>query len=145
LDLRFKSHEVFKILGEIWACSQPLPMQSVQETLKFHQKLGFWFSSKQKLLCVERAPKHEHNVWIFNLRIFHMPFSMSTNSHCLWISAYPFVQNDVFFKVPYVLWMWDFIDKYLTHLGTRIWSPSINTYSKKWFLWPPKLCCTPLA
>jgi hypothetical protein len=31
------------------------------------------------------------------------------------------------------VWIWDFVDMYLTHLGTRIWSPSIHTYSIKWF------------
>jgi hypothetical protein len=118
--------------------------QLVQETLKSHQKLRFWFFSKKKIPCVkEGAPKHEHIVWIFNLRIFHMPFSMSKKGLCMWISAYTFVQNDVFFKVPYISWIWDFVDMYLTHLGIRIWSPSIHTYSKKWFFWPPKLWCIP--
>jgi hypothetical protein len=98
---------------------------------------------KNKLPCVEGAPKHEHTIWIFNLRIFYMPFSMSKNGLCMWISAYHFVQNDVFFKVPYVLWIWDFVDMYLTHLGTRIWSPIIHTYSKKWFFWPPELHYAP--
>jgi hypothetical protein len=56
---------------------------------------------------------------------------MSNNSLCMWTSTYPFVQNDVFFKVPYVLWIWDFVDMCLIHLGTRIWSPSIHTYFKK--------------
>jgi hypothetical protein len=36
---------------------------------------------KKKLMCVEGAPKHVYTVWIFNTRIFHMPFSMSKNSH----------------------------------------------------------------
>jgi hypothetical protein len=49
------------------------------------------------------------------------------------ISAYPFVQNDVFLKVPYVLLAWDFVPMYLTQLGIRIWCPSIHIYSKKWF------------
>jgi hypothetical protein len=63
----------------------------------------------------------------------------------MWISTYPFVQNDIFFKVPYVLWLWDFVDMYLIHLGPRIWSPSIHKYSKNRFFWPPKLCCIPWA
>jgi hypothetical protein len=29
----------------------------------------------------------------------------------MWISAHPFVQNDVFLKVPYILWIWDFIEE----------------------------------
>jgi hypothetical protein len=55
------------------------------------------------------------------------------------------VQNDVFFKVPYVSWIWGFVDMYLAHLETRIWSLTIHTYSIKWFFWPPKLYCTPRA
>jgi hypothetical protein len=69
---------------------------------------------------------------------------MSKNGLCMWISVYPFVQNDIFLKVPYVLWIWDFVDMYLTHPGIRIWSPSIHTYYKKWFFGPLKLCCTQL-
>jgi hypothetical protein len=63
----------------------------------------------------------------------------------MWISAYPYVQNDVFFKVPYVSWIWDFVDVYLIHMGTRIWTLSIHIYFKKWLFWPPKLCFTPWA
>jgi hypothetical protein len=50
--------------------------QLVQETLEFHQKLRFWFSSKKKkkLPCIEGAPKHEYTIWILNLRTFHIPF-----------------------------------------------------------------------
>jgi hypothetical protein len=57
--------------------------QLVQKTLKFHQKLKFWFFSKTKLPCVEGAPKHERTIWIFNLKFFHMPFSMSKNGLCM--------------------------------------------------------------
>ena len=74
-----------------------------------------------------------------------MSFSVSKNGLCMWIFAYPFVQNDVFFKVPYILWIWDFVDMYLIILGIRIWSPSIHTYSIKLFFWPPNLCCIPWA
>jgi hypothetical protein len=51
LDLQFKSYEVFKISGDLWACCQPLPMQQIlpktakncqklpkAKTLKYHQK-----------------------------------------------------------------------------------------------------------
>jgi hypothetical protein len=41
------------------------------------------FFKKKKLLCVEGAPKHVQTVWIFNTRIFHMPFSMSKNGLCM--------------------------------------------------------------
>jgi hypothetical protein len=66
---------------------------------------------------------------------------MSKSSLCMWISAYPFVQSDFFLKIPHVWEIWDFVDMYLTNLGTRIWSPSIHIYTKKWFFWPSKLCC----
>jgi hypothetical protein len=82
-------------------------------------------------------------VWIFITRIYHMPFLLSKNNLCMWISGYLFMQNDVFLKVPYILWVWDFVDLYLTHLGTRIWNPSIHIYSKRWFFWTPKNWCTP--
>jgi hypothetical protein len=106
---------------------------------------SFFQNQKFLFLYVEEALEHAFMVWIFNPIIFHMLFLLSKNGHCMWILAYPFVQNDVFFKVPYVLWIWDFVDMYLTHLETRIWSPSIHNYSKNRFFWPPKLCCTPWA
>jgi hypothetical protein len=31
---------------------------------------------------------------------------------------------------------------YLTHFGTRIWRVTFHIPFKKWFLEPPKLCCT---
>jgi hypothetical protein len=144
LDLWFKSYEVFKISGDLWACCQPLPMQqnlsksaqNCQNSPKDNEFKKLWnstknwdfgFIQKRKLPCVEGAPKHEHTIWIFNLGIFCMPFSMSKNGICMQILAHPFVQNVDFFKVPYVLWTWDFVEMYLTNLGTRIWSLSIHT------------------
>jgi hypothetical protein len=155
LDLRFKSYEIFKISAKIWACCQPLPMQQnlskfpqrqfIQETLKFHQKLRFWFFSKKKLPYVEGAPKHVRTIWIvFSLRIFHMPFSMSKKAFVCEFQHTPLCKMTLFSRF-HVLWIWDFFGMYLTHLGTRIWSPSIHTYSKKWLFWPPKLCYTPWA
>jgi hypothetical protein len=60
-------------------------------------------------------------VWIFNPRIFHMLFLLSKNGLCMWISPYPLVEIDDFLKVPHLVWAWDFVDMYLTHLGIRIW------------------------
>jgi hypothetical protein len=42
-----------------------------------------FYQKKFKIPCVEGAPKHEHTNWIFNLRIFHMLFSMSKNGLCM--------------------------------------------------------------
>jgi hypothetical protein len=74
-----------------------------------------------------------------------MPILLSKNGLCMWIPTYPFVQNDVFLKVSYVLYIWGFVDMYLTHVETRTWSPLIHIYSKKWFFLPPKHCCIPWA
>jgi hypothetical protein len=162
LDSRFKSYGVLKISIEVWACSQPLPMQqNLPKIVKNCQNLPknnfleeLWNTTKswdfgvfllKKIICVEKAPKHMPTIWIFITRISQMPFLLSKNDLCMWISSYPFVQNDVFFKVPYVLWVWDFVDMYLTHLQTRIWNPSSYIYSKKWFFWPPKNYCIPWA
>jgi hypothetical protein len=53
LDLRFKSYEVSKISGDLWACCQPLLQQILPKsaqicpnlpkakTLKYHQKSRF--------------------------------------------------------------------------------------------------------
>jgi hypothetical protein len=97
------------------------------------------FLIKNKKLWGEGEPKHVSTIWILNTRIFHMPFSLSKNCHYMWNSAYPFVQNDIFLKVPYISWVWDFVEMYLTHLGTKIWSPSIHIYSKEWFFGPKTL------
>jgi hypothetical protein len=63
----------------------------------------------------------------------------------MWISAYPFVEIDDFLKVPHLVWVWDFVDMYLAHLETRIWSPTIHNYSKNRFFWTPKDCCPPFV
>ena len=84
-------------------------------------------------------------IWIFNSIIFDMLFLLSKNSLYKWISACLFVQNDVFLKIPYISWVWDFVYMYLTHLGTSIWSPPIHIYPKNWLFWPSKLCCIPCA
>jgi hypothetical protein len=164
LDSWFKSYGVFKTSTKVLACYQPLPncqcnkicpklpksAQIYQNMTKDNKFKKLWNTSKnwdfgiflkQKLLCVEGAPRHVYTVWIFNTRTYHMPFSLSKNGLCMWISAYFFVQDDVFLKVPYVSWVWDFVEMYLTDLETSVWSPSIHTYSRKWFFWPPKVCC----
>jgi hypothetical protein len=134
LDSRLKSYGVFKISAQVRTCSKPLWMQenlpkSAQncqnlpkdETLKFCQKSRFYCFSKKKILCVEEALEHVSTVWIFNPRIFHMLFLLSKNGLCMWISAYPFVENNYFGNLPQLWWIWDFAHMYLTQLGTRMW------------------------
>jgi hypothetical protein len=58
----------------------------------------FSVSWKIKIVRVEEALEHVSTVWISNPRIFHILFLLSKNGLCMWISTYPFVQNDVFFQ-----------------------------------------------
>jgi hypothetical protein len=110
--------------------------QLIQETFKFHQNLEFDIFFKRKLPCVEEATKHVFPYAFFNVkkRVFVCEFQHT-----------PLCKMTFFLKVPYVLWVWDFVYMNLANLGTRIQSPSIHTYSKNWFSWPPKLCCTSWA
>jgi hypothetical protein len=140
LDLRFKSYGVLKISATLWAGSQPLSMQQIlpkpaqncpklPKSAQISVKTKLWNSTKnqdfsvfqkKKILCIEEALEHVSTVWIFNPRMFHMLFLLSKNGLCMWISAYPLVEIDDFLKVPHLVWAWDFVDMYLTHLGTRI-------------------------
>jgi hypothetical protein len=54
-----------------------------------------------------------------------MSFLLSKNCLCLWISATFIVENIFFLNIPYLLWVWDIVDMYLSHLGTRIKSCTI--------------------
>jgi hypothetical protein len=105
----------------------------------------FSIFQKKEFVRVEEALEHISTVWIFNPIFFHMLFLLSKNGLWMWISAYPLVEIYDFLKVPHLVWAWDFVDMYLPHPRTRIWSPPIHSYSIKWFFWPPKLWCTPWA
>jgi hypothetical protein len=70
-----------------------------------------------------------------------MLFLLSKNGHCMWISAYPFVENNFFGNPPQFWWIWDFAHMYLTQTRTRIWSPATHIYLQIWFFWPLKHCC----
>jgi hypothetical protein len=83
----------------------------------------FW---KWKFLSIEEALEHVSTVRIFNPRIFHMLFLLSKIGLCMWISAYPLVEIDDFRKVPHLVWAWDFVDMYLTHLQIRIWDIKVS-------------------
>jgi hypothetical protein len=123
--------------------SKSVKRQLAWGTLKYHQKLRFMcFLQKKLYMCrgVTKACSYHSN---FRYNFFHMSFLLFKNGLCMWISACPFVQNDVFLKVPFVLWVWDFVDMYLTHPRTRMWRDSFHMYSKKWFSWVLKHWCPP--
>jgi hypothetical protein len=88
---------------------------------------------------------HMLTIWIFNTTILGIFLLLSKNGLCWWISAYFILENIFFLNVPHLLWVWDFVDMYLIHLGTRIKWCTIHVYLKKLFFWPPKLCCPPSA
>jgi hypothetical protein len=79
----------------------------------------------------------------FQSKNFHMIFLLSKNGLCMWISAYLLVEIDDFLKVPDLVWAWDFVDMYLTHLGRRIQRGPFHIYLRKWFFWTLKDCCLP--
>jgi hypothetical protein len=124
-------------------CSKICP--KLPKFIKICPKTKLWNSTKNlkinifqkyKFVCIEEALEHISTVQIFNPRIFHMLFLLSKNGLCMWISAYFLVEIYDFLKVPHHVWAWDFVDIYLTNPGTRIWSPSIHTYSKNGFFGP---------
>jgi hypothetical protein len=65
----------------------------------------------------------------FQYKNFSYAFFIVKNGLCMWISAYPFVQNGIFLKVPCVLWVWDFDDMYLIHFAISLSTRKRNLYS----------------
>ena len=52
-------------------CSQTISSRNLLNSTK---NWDFGFFQKIKLSCIEGAPKHEHTIWIFNLRAFPYAF-----------------------------------------------------------------------
>jgi hypothetical protein len=96
------------------------------------------FSKKIKIY-VEDAPKHVLTIWIFNTTIFCKPFLLSKNHLCMWISAYPLVENNCFSQCSTPLVGMRFC-RHITN-SPRIWRGTFHIYIKKWFFWPSNLCC----
>jgi hypothetical protein len=55
------------------------------------------------------------------------------------------VEIDDSLKVPHLVWAWDFVDMYLTHLGIRIQRGTFHIYLRKRFFWTPKDSYPPWA
>jgi hypothetical protein len=127
--------ECMKICPKLPKFAKICPKMKLWNTTK---KRDFNVFQKYKFLRVEEALKHVSTVRIFNPRINHMLFLLSKNGLCMWISAYPLVENNFFLNVRLLLWMWDFAHMYLTQLGTRMWSPASHIYVQKWFFGPLK-------
>jgi hypothetical protein len=90
-----------KIYTKLHKIAQICPnlRQLVQENLKFHQKLRFWFFSKRKTSMYRGGTKAWAHCLDFQSKNFpYAFFNVKKNGFCMWISAYPFVQNDIFFQ-----------------------------------------------
>jgi hypothetical protein len=111
------------------------PKTKIWNTTKNRDFSVFW---NWKFLRV-KALEHVSAIRIFNPRIFHMLFWLSKIGLCMWISAYPLMEIDDFLKVPHLMWTWDFVDMYLTHLGIRIRRGSFHIYLRKWIFGPQKI------
>jgi hypothetical protein len=85
----------------------------------------FGFSIQQFFVCLFYCPKTA-----FVCEFQHTPF---------WKIIFSSM-----FHTSYV-WVWDFVNIYLTHLETRIKCRTIHAYLKKLFFGPSKLCCPPLT
>jgi hypothetical protein len=70
-------------IANVAKCTQICPKTISSRNFEIPPKIEILVFFQKKLLSVEGALKHEHTIWIFNLRIFHMPFSMSKNGHCM--------------------------------------------------------------
>jgi hypothetical protein len=128
--------------GDIFSIVQKRPLLCICSPFGFSIQ-QFW---RYLFYCPKTAfVMHMLTIWIFNTTILEMSFLLSKSGLCWWISAYPIVENIFFLNVPHFLWIWDFVDTYVTYLETRIKWCIIHAYLKKLFFWPPKLCCPPLA
>jgi hypothetical protein len=63
------------------SCPKTISSRNFEIPPKF--EILVFLTKKKKNLHVEGAPEHVHTVWIFNARIFYMPFSMSKNGLCM--------------------------------------------------------------
>jgi hypothetical protein len=89
-------------------------------TLNTTKNWDFNFFSKKKTFVCRRGSKACAHSLDFQYNIFYFPFVLSKNCLCMWISAYFLVENNFFLNIPHLLWIWDFVNMYLTHLETRI-------------------------
>jgi hypothetical protein len=104
------------------------------ETLKYHQNFRILVFLKRIKFCEEREHQSMYPPFGFSIQELSI-----CHFHCQKIAFIcefqhiPLCKMTFFLKVPYVSWVWDSVDMYLTHLGTKIWSSSIHIYTKEWF------------
>jgi hypothetical protein len=118
-----------------------LPKSTQRWTLKFHQKSRFQCFSKIKISMCRGGRRACFHRLDFQSKNFSYAIFIVKKRPCMWISAYPYVENNFFGNLPHLWWIWDFAHMYLTQLQTRMWGLASHTDAKKWFFWPPKHCC----
>jgi hypothetical protein len=111
------------------------------EFRKTTRNWGLGICFQEKILCVGDRKVHVLTIWIMNILFPSMPFLLSKNGLCIWISAYPFMEIDFLGNPPLLWWIWNFAHMYITHIWTRIWALTTHIYIRKWFFWLPKHCC----
>jgi hypothetical protein len=109
-------------------------------TLKCHQNLRSYCFSKIKISICKRVTRacFHHSDFLSKKLSYAIFIVKKQPFFSVWISAYPLVEIDDFLKVLHLVWAWDFVDMYLTHLGIRIQRGSFQIYLKKWFFGPQK-------
>jgi hypothetical protein len=117
--------------------------QLVHETLKFHQNLRFWFFPKKRTsMCRKKGYQSMCIPFGFSFQEFLLClfYCLKTAAVCEFQHT-PLCKMILLSRFHMSCVYEDFVDMCLTNIGTRIWSPLIHIYSKKWFFC--KHCCTP--
>jgi hypothetical protein len=99
---------------------QNLPKSAQRQNFEIPPKIEILvFFKKKKIMCRGSTRAYFH----------HLDFQSKNFSYAIFIVkkwplyvnlSIPLVEIDDFLKVPHLVWAWDFVDMYLTHLGMKI-------------------------
>ena len=99
--------------------------------MKHHQKLRFWCFPKEKKSMCRRGTKARADLLDFQYnKFFMLLFIVKKLPLCMKFSI-SHVDFILFLNVPHFLWIWNFVDMYLTYLETKIWRGTFYIYFKK--------------
>jgi hypothetical protein len=122
---------------------QNMPKSIQRWNFEMPPKIEIWVFSKIKNCTYRRGTRacfyslhfqskdFSYAIFIVKKRPLSLNFSMRPR----------LVEIDDFLKVPHLVWAWDFVDMYLTHLEIRIQRSAFHIYLRKWFFWTPKDWC----
>jgi hypothetical protein len=146
-DTFYISYDVFIFSFQVRACCQAIVAKSTQNyqilsksaqrqlawrTLKYHQKLRFYFFSTYKKSCIWRLHKSIHSPFEFSIQLFFKCLFIVKKRPLYVNFSIPPCKNNFFLNIPHLLWVWDFVNIYLTYLKT-IKCCTIHAYLKKLF------------